>query len=306
MSHNIFDLKKRFLEHLEVERGRSIKTIANYDRYLSHFFKNAHIKTPKDINKKSIGGYRLFLNRQKIKHPRGEEYLKKKTQNYYLIAIRVFLKYLSREGISSENPDRIDLAKAPARDLDLMTIDELNRLLSAPNTGSLNGLRDRAIIELLFSTGLRVSELCSLSRFIDLARDEFSVRGKGEKVRIVFLSREAKKAIKEYLAKRTDTEEALFIPHKKGVRGNKDMRLTPRSVERIVAHYAIKAGISKKATPHVIRHSFATDLLENGADIRSVQALLGHENISTTQIYTHVTDRGLREIHRAFHGKRRK
>ncbi|MCI0533045.1 tyrosine-type recombinase/integrase [bacterium] len=306
MSHNIFDLKKRFLEHLEVERGRSIKTIANYDRYLSHFFKNARIKTPKDINKKSIRGYRLFLNRQKIKHPRGEEYLKKKTQNYYLIAIRVFLKYLSREGISSENPDRIDLAKAPARDLDLMTIDELNRLLSAPNTGSLNGLRDRAIIELLFSTGLRVSELCSLSRFIDLARDEFSVRGKGEKVRIVFLSREAKKAIKEYLAKRTDTEEALFIPHKKGVRGNKDMRLTPRSVERIVAHYAIKAGISKKATPHVIRHSFATDLLENGADIRSVQALLGHENISTTQIYTHVTDRGLREIHRAFHGKRRK
>ncbi len=212
-----------------------------------------------------------------------------------------------RQGVTSLPPERIDLAKVGERHLDLMSSEDLGRLLSAPEGENISALRDRAMLELLFSTGLRVSELCSLSRYLDLQKDELSVRGKGEKVRVVFLSPEAKEAVKKYLDKRGDVDDALFIKHTKGgAVSAKSLRLAPRSVERTVKHYAIKAGISKKVTPHVIRHSFATDLLENGADLRSVQAMLGHSNISTTQIYTHVTDKGLREIHKAFHGKRRK
>jgi site-specific recombinase XerD len=193
------------------------------------------------------------------------------------------------------------------RDLDLITSDELNRLINGPKGDtSLSGLRDRAILELFFSTGLRVSELCGLNRDIDLTRDEFSVRGKGEKVRVVFLSPAAKAAIKAYLDKRGDIDDALFIQMGKASKSAKELRLTPRSVERIVKQYSIKAGITRKVTPHVIRHSFATDLLENGADLRAVQALLGHQNIATTQVYTHITDKHLREVHKAFHGKRRK
>jgi site-specific recombinase XerD len=233
--------------------------------------------------------------------------LKKRTQNYYLIALRAFLKYLVRRGVSSLPPERIDLAKVGERHLDLMSSEDLERLLAAPEGEDIRALRDRAMLELFFSTGLRVSELCSLSRYIDLKKDELSVRGKGEKVRVVFLSPESKEAVKKYLEKRGDVDEALFIKHSKGgATTAKSLRLAPRSVERTVKHYAIKAGISKKVTPHVIRHSFATDLLENGADLRSVQAMLGHSNISTTQIYTHVTDKGLREIHKAFHGKKRR
>jgi site-specific recombinase XerD len=180
--------------------------------------------------------------------------------------------------------------------------------MKSPQGSSIQALRDRAILELFFSTGLRVSELCSLPREIDLTRDELSVRGKGEKVRVVFLSDGAKRAVKQYLDKRDDTDDALFVRQRMNREksdGNASLRLTPRSVERLIKHYAVKAGISKKVTPHVIRHSFATDLLENGADLRSVQALLGHANISTTQIYTHVTDAKLKEIHKQFHGKRR-
>jgi site-specific recombinase XerD len=195
------------------------------------------------------------------------------------------------------------LAKIKERSLDLITVEELNRLLSGPNGSDLKNLRDKAILELFFSTGLRVSELASLNRDLDLSKGEFSIRGKGEKVRVVFLSDSAKKAIKEYLEKRKDMEEAMFVQistiNKKGA-----SRLTSRSIERTVKHYAIKAGISKKVTPHVIRHSFATDLLSNGADIRSVQMMLGHSNIATTQIYTHITDKQLLEVHKKFHSRK--
>ncbi len=306
MSQNLSGLVRQFLEYTEIEKGRSIKTIENYDRYLKRFLEFSKLESPKGITDEVVREYRLWLNRQTagVKGGRAET-LKKRTQNYYMIALRAFLKYLMRMGIQSLPPERIELAKIPERSLDLITTDELERLMSAPSEGDLKSLRDRALLELFFSTGLRVSELCSLSRELDLSRDEFSVRGKGEKVRVVFLSSTAKTAVKAYLDKRPDMEDAMFI-NIAGKSGEKERRLTPRSVERIVKHYATKAGISKKVTPHVIRHSFATDLLSNGADLRSVQALLGHANIATTQIYTHVTDTHLKEIHKSFHGKRRK
>jgi site-specific recombinase XerD len=298
---DLTELKKQFLEHIEIEKGRSLKTVRNYEHYLAKFLEFSKAKTPADINEELLREYRLFLNRLN---------LKKRTQNYYLIALRSFLKYLAKRKFTSLSPDSIELAKVPERSLDLISIDDLQRLLKAPlsEKNELKSLRDKAILELLFSTGLRVSELCSLSRDLNLSKDEFSIRGKGEKVRVVFLSKEAKEAIKNYLAKRVDVEDALFVQLQSPI-GNKEAkelsRLTPRSVERIVKHYAIAAGISKKVTPHVIRHSFATDLLENGADLRAVQMLLGHANITTTQIYTHITDKHLREVHKSFHNRRK-
>lgn len=221
-----------------------------------------------------------------------------------------------KRDISSLSPERIELAKIKERSLDLISVTELERLLGAPlnilkNSKNKNSeikiLRDKAILELFFSTGLRLSELCSLNRDLDLTKDEFSIRGKGEKVRVVFLSESAKQAIREYLKKRTDLEEPLFIQYSNSSASKKTTkesnRLTPRSIERIVKFYAIAAGISKKVTPHIIRHSFATDLLSNGADIRSVQMMLGHANIATTQIYTHITDKQLRDVHKKFHSK---
>jgi site-specific recombinase XerD len=300
-SNDLASLKTRFLEYLEIEKGRSIKTVENYDRYLSRYLAHSKITSPAKITEQSIREFRLFLNRQSGTSGT----MKHKTQNYYMISLRAFLKFLRKRDIESLNPERIELAKVGQRDLDLISHDELNRLMQAPGTGGLAALRDRAMLELLFSTGLRVSEMCNLNRDLDLSRDEFSVRGKGEKVRVVFLSPAAKKAIKEYLDKRADVDEALFIQFGKASKNAKDLRLSARSVERLVKRYAIKAGITRKVTPHVIRHSFATDLLENGADLRSVQALLGHQNIATTQVYTHVTDKHLREIHKNFHGKRR-
>jgi site-specific recombinase XerD len=299
MAQALKDLKMQFLEYLEIEKGRSVKTVENYDHYISRFLDHTKLTSPASLSETAVREFRLWLNRQA--GVSGD--MKKKTQNYYLIALRAFLKYMRKLGIESLSPEKIELAKVGGRDLDLITADELNRLMSAPKGGELMALRDRAIMELLFSTGLRVSELCRLDRDLDLSRDEFSVRGKGDKVRVVFLSSSAKIAIKEYLAKRGDLEGALFIGY--GRAGKKSDALTPRSVERIVKQYAIKAGITRKVTPHVIRHSFATDLLENGADLRSVQALLGHANIATTQVYTHVTDKHLLEVHKAFHGKRR-
>jgi len=320
---NIKELHQQFLEHLEVEKGRSLKTIENYDRYVKKFLEFAKISSPSRIDDELVRKYRLFLNREE-KSNGGN--LDKKTQNYYLIALRVFLKYLAKRNIASLPAERIELAKTPQRDLDLITEEELRRLLDAPlkesarsakqnfsrftlpRSGagsdasqnfalpnSLMALRDKAILELLFSTGLRVSELCALNRdsFGEAKNGEISIRGKGGKIRVVFISDTAKQAVKNYLDKRTDTEEALFL-------------LTPRSVERMIKQRAIEAGISKKVTPHIIRHCFATDLLSNGADIRSVQALLGHSNIATTQIYTHVTDKQLRDVHKNFHGKGRK
>ena len=320
---NIKELHQQFLEHLEVEKGRSLKTIENYDRYVKKFLEFAKINSPSRIDDELVRKYRLFLNREE-KSAGGN--LDKKTQNYYLIALRAFLKYLAKRNIASLPAERIELAKTPQRDLDLITEEELRRLLDAPlkesarsakqnfsrftlpRSGagsdasqnfalpnSLMALRDKAILELLFSTGLRVSELCALNRdsFGEAKNGEISIRGKGGKIRVVFISDTAKQAVKNYLDKRTDTEEALFL-------------LTPRSVERMIKQRAIEAGISKKVTPHIIRHCFATDLLSNGADIRSVQALLGHSNIATTQIYTHVTDKQLRDVHKNFHGKGRK
>lgn len=295
------ELKNQFLEYLEIEKGRSVKTVENYDRYLTRFLAHTKVTSPAKITEQMVREFRIHLNRQ----PGTQGSMKLKTQNYYMISLRAFLKFLRKRDIESLNPERIELAKVGQRDLDLISADELNRLMNIKGA-SLAALRDKAMLELLFSTGLRVSELCNLNRDLDLSRDEFSVRGKGEKIRVVFLSPAAKRAIKEYLDKRADLDDALFVQMGKNSKNVKDLRLTPRSVERLVKKYSIKAGITRKVTPHVIRHSFATDLLENGADLRSVQALLGHSNISTTQVYTHITDKHLREVHRTFHGKKRK
>jgi site-specific recombinase XerD len=307
MAHNIKQLIKDFLEYLEIEKGRNLKTIENYDHYLKRFISFSKIEVVENINDELVRQYRIWLNR--------EIEIKKKTQNYHIIALRGFLKYLVRRNILSLPPERIELARVAERQIDLITSNELGRLLSAPSESDLKSLRDRAILELLFSTGLRVSELCSLKRDLDLCRDEITIRGKGDKVRVVFLSDTAKLALRSYLKKRNDFSDALFISTpriSKKIRNEQIQkhvelpRLTSRSVERMVRHYATKAGISKKVTPHIIRHSFATDLLQNGADLRSVQILLGHANIATTQIYTHVTDTRLREVHKAFHNKNRK
>jgi site-specific recombinase XerD len=306
MSHNIKDLKQDFLEYVEIEKGRSVKTVENYDHYLNRFLEFSKLKNAEDISENVMRNYRLWLNRQVGGNNRKtNEPLKKKTQNYHLIAFRAFLKYLSKRGVKTLSPEYIELAKTGDRHLDLITHEELRRLLEAPKGNDLKDLRDKAILELLFSTGLRVSELTSLSRDLDLSADEFSIRGKGEKIRLVFLSQEAKTAIKKYLDKRTDVDDALFVKVEKKEKAKGEAALTPRSIERIVKYYAVKAGISKKVTPHVIRHCFATDLLSNGADLRSVQILLGHANIGTTQIYTHVTDSHLKKIHKEFHNKRK-
>jgi len=307
----IHDLKRQFLEYIELDRGNALRTVENYDHYISRYFDFGQIKNIDDISPGSIKDFRLWLNRQSSGNNRQTgRTVSKKTQNYYLIAIRVFLKYLSKKGIKAMSADQIDLAKIPERQIDLITPNELTRLISAPEGNDIKTLRDKAILELLFSTGLRVSELCSLSRDLDLTSDEFSIRGKGGKIRVVFLSDAAKNVLKKYLALRKDMEEALFVQVGKEVKKSeravdgKTGALTRRSIERIVKYYAIKAGISKKVTPHVIRHCFATDLLSNGADIRSVQIMLGHSNIATTQIYTHITDKQLRDVHKKFHSKR--
>ena len=293
-------LKIQFLEYIEIEKGRSLKTVENYDRYLTRFFNFIKNDNPANITDFSVREFRLWLNRQSTGNNRATgETLSKKTQNYYLIALRSFLKYLARQDIKSMSGERIELAKVSQRQLDLITRAELSKLLNSPNSSDLKDLRDKAILELLFSTGLRVSELCSLTSDIDLTSEELSIRGKGGKVRVVFISSEAKNAMKKYLAARQDMNDALFVQI-----GNEGGSLTRRSIERIVKQHAIKSGISKKVTPHVLRHMFATDLLSNGADLRSVQALLGHSSIVTTQIYTHVTDKHLLEIHKKFHNKK--
>lgn len=316
-------LKTQFLEYIEIEKGRSLKTIENYDRYLSRFLNFIKTDDPSKITDDTVREFRIWLNRQsnlpwKSLHSTAalarkvqlDQTLSKKTQNYYLIALRAFLKYLARREIKTLPAERIELAKVSERTLDLITEEELSRLLSMPNGSDLKSLRDKAILELLFSTGLRVSELCSLPRNINIDADEFSIRGKGGKVRVVFISDIARSAVKNYLAKRNDLEDALFVrvdrdaSTKKRPAIQESTALNRHSIERIVREYATRAGIAKKVTPHTIRHSFATDLLSNGADIRSVQALLGHASIVTTQIYTHVTDKHLKEVHKKYHGKR--
>jgi site-specific recombinase XerD len=312
------ELKRQFLEYIEIERGRSIKTVVNYNRYLDKFIEFAGDIAPESITDTMFREYRLFLNRQTIKQNNEKKLyqrdgrrdtLKKRTQNYYLIALRAYLKFANKIGIKTMSPERIELAKVGERSLDLISREDLQKIMESPDLTTIKGLRDKAILELLFSTGLRVSELCSLPRDINLKVDELSIRGKGEKVRVVFISDEAKNALKKYLEKRDDMSDALFVQVDSPIK-KRDMKsgeisgaLTPRSVERIIKFYAIKAGISKKVTPHVLRHIFATDLLSNGADLRSVQTMLGHANIATTQIYTHITDKHLRDIHKNFHNK---
>ncbi len=303
---DLMELKRQFLEYLEIERGRSVKTVENYDRYLERFFSHANVKKTSDLTEEQVREFRLYLNRQPgTKVGSRVEPMKRRTQNYYLIALRAFLKYLRKRGIEALSPERIELAKVPQRSLDLISSAELQRLMNAPKVKSLEGKRDKAILELLFSTGLRISELCSLSiDDIDLTREEFSVRGKGDKIRVVFLSDTAKAALKEYLKSRKDLDDAMFVRYGRKANDGGDLRISPRAVQRLLKKYAAEAGITRKVTPHVIRHSFATDLLSNGADLRSVQALLGHANIGTTQVYTHVTDKHLREVHKKFHGKK--
>jgi len=294
--NKIKELEKEYLDYLEIEKNRSPKTRDNYRRYLDDFIKTTEVKKPEDITESVVREYRIKLARRNIK---------KITQSYYIIGLRNFLKYLIKRDIETLSPDKVELPKVSRRDIELLEYDELIRLLEAPEGNSLRALRDRAILETLFSTGLRVSELCKLDRYINLERGEMSVRGKGDKVRVVFISDRAKKAINQYLKVREDTEEALFVSLTR--QGKVIGQITPRSVQRLVDRMARKAGIIKSSvTPHTLRHSFATDLLINGADLRSVQELLGHANISTTQIYTHLTNKNLREIHNVFHGRRRK
>lgn len=302
---NINNALQRFLEYLEIEKGRSLNTVRNYNQYISAFVSFTQITHTDEITAESIRQFRLHLNRQPgiKKKEQSAGTMKKRTQNYYLIAIRMFLKYLNKQDIKVLPAEKIELAKTESREIDHISITELNRMMEV----SAKHPRNHAMMQILFSTGLRLSEMCSMNRDLDLSRDEFTIRGKGDKLRIVFLSPEAKSAIRNYLETRTDMDESLFI--QMGPRAvkleeqNVSLRLTPRSVERIVKQIAIEAGISKVVTPHTIRHSFATNLLRNGADIRSVQMMLGHSNIATTQIYTHVTDQQLREVHKKFHNK---
>ena len=311
MSTNLQNLIRQFLEYLEIEKGRSGKTIENYKFYLNRFLSWAQIKEPNQISQDLVRNYRLWLNRQKDSVG---SFLKKNTQNYHLIALRAFLKYLAKRDIKTMAPEKIELAKMPDRQIEFLEGNDLENFLQAPETieqPEIIKLRDKAILETLFSTGLRVSELAGLKKSeINLNKDEFTVRGKGSKLRVVFLSNQAKFWLKKYLDMRKDMSQYLFTNHDKAnkKRNNQkdDKGLTPRSVQRIVQKYAKIAGITKKITPHVLRHSFATDLLQNGADIRSVQTMLGHSSITTTQIYTHITDKQLREVYKNFHGRKRR
>lgn len=304
---NLTELKNDFLEYLEIERNRAPKTLNNYNRYLDRFIRwlNDFLKkdevTAKDITEDNIRKYRIYLNRGVgTQHA---VFLRKITQDYHIIALRGFLKFLGRNNINIPAPDKIELGKTQRKEIEFLDRDEVDRLLLAPKGEKIESLRDRAILEMLFCSGLRVSELVSLNREdFSLQKNEFSVTGKGDKRRVVFLSEPAQTALYQYLKKRQDPDPALFVRHHKASK-QEDLRLSVRTVQRIVKKYAIHAGITKSIHPHTLRHSFATDLLRNGADIRSVQAMLGHSSISTTQVYTHITDKHLKEIHREFHRK---
>lgn len=297
--------KTDFLEYLEIEQNRSQKTIINYDHYLTRLLDFAGDDiTVSDITPELIRKWRLWLNRLGTNT---SDELQKTTQNYHLIALRSFLKFCAKRDIPTLAPEKIELAHTVRNQVTFLNEQELVRLFAQPDLSKLAGLRDRAILELLFSSGLRVSELVGLDRdHINLKRREFMVRGKGQKDRPIFISPEAAKWIDHYVQKREDNTRPLFVRYsgrrQVDLSGNYH-RLTARSVQRLVARYALLAGITKHVSPHTLRHSFATDLLMNGADLRSVQAMLGHSNIATTQIYTHVTDPHLKSVHERFHGK---
>jgi site-specific recombinase XerD len=296
--------KTDFLEYMEIEQNRSQKTIQNYDHYLTRLIDFAGDIKVADIDDELIRKWRLWLNRLGTNT---SDELSKITQNYHLIALRSFLKYCAKRNIPALAADKIDLARTARKQVTFLNEDELKRIFEQPDINTPAGARDRAIIELLFSSGLRVSELVALDRgSINLKRREFMVRGKGQKDRPIFISSAAAEWIEYYLGKRQDTAKPLFVRYsgskKVDLSGNFH-RLTVRSVQRIVARYALLAGITKHVSPHTLRHSFATDLLMNGADLRSVQAMLGHSNIATTQIYTHITDPHLKSVHEKFHRK---
>lgn len=313
---NLAALKKQFLEYLEIERNRSELTLRNYNHYLERFVKFAAkngVTSPDKITLELVRKFRLFLNRARDAQGRN---LKLITQNYHIIALRSFLKYLAKQDISTLAAEKLELPKTPSRQVQFLEPEEIRRLTEATKKekDELIKKRDRAILELLFSTGLRVSELVGLKKSkINLTKGEFSVRGKGNKIRIVFLSPAAQTALREYLTSRQDKSPALFIPHKRKKSVEKEIAemdetlapsLTSRSIQRLVKKYARIAGITKDITPHTLRHSFATDLLQNGADLRAVQEMLGHSSVTTTQIYTHITNRRLKDIHQKFHGKK--
>lgn len=301
-SYYLSDAIVDFLEYLEVEQNRSQKTISNYHLYLMRLVEFADDVDINKIDNELVRKWRLWLNR--YEDEQGKE-ISKTTQNYHLIALRSFLRYLAKRDITSLSADKIELAKVRRKQVTFLSPNELKRLFEQPDTNTLTGLRDRAILELLFSSGLRISELVNLNKdHINLKRKEFMVRGKGQKDRPVFIDDLAAHWVSEYLSKRTDNIQPLFIRYS----GSQDMtndgeymRLTARSIQRFISNYARKAGITKQVSPHTLRHSFATDLLMNGADIRSVQSMLGHSNIATTQIYTHITDPHLKEMHQKFH-----
>jgi len=298
MSELILD----FIEHLEVEGGRSAHTAENYTLYLERFVEFTNDTTVDKITSEMIRKYRLWLNRYKNSN---DDELATITQSYHLIALRGFLNYLSKRDIPSLSPEKIELPKVSRRQVTFLHYDEIEQILEQIDTNSPVGLRDRAIIELLFSSGLRVSELVNLNRdHINTTRREFMVRGKGDKDRPVFISESASNHVQNYLKTRADSLQPLFISYSRNIEASTSgdyRRLGPRSIQRIINKYTKLAGITKHVSPHTMRHSFATDLLMNGADIRSVQAMLGHSSISTTQVYTHVTDQHLREVHEKFH-----
>lgn len=284
----------KFENYLILEKGRSQGTIKEYIRKILFFLDFLEKNKKKEINDEAIYDFRVFLNKKG---------LSLKTQSYYLIALRNFLKFLQKRNLNLYDPTKIELPKIPEREISVLTDEELERFLNSVKGEALKALRDRALLETLFSTGLRVSELCSLNKDIDLEKGEIRVKGKGGKIRVVFLSKIAKFWLKKYLEKREDKEPALFISLAKS---SKFKRLTPRGVEKIIKFYAKKAGLIKKITPHTLRHQFATDLLLAGADLRAIQMLLGHKNLQTTQVYTHLTNKELKEIHQAFHARRRR
>lgn len=297
-----------FLEYLELEKNVSQLTIRNYHHYLLRFAEFSENIDPAKIDLGLIRKYRLYLSR--FVDPLTAQPLKRVTQNYFLIALRAFLRYLSRIDVETLTAEKIELGDQDPSPLKILDEDSLNKLLEAPDTTKKDGLRDKAILELLFSTGLRVSELASLNRDqLNLKRREFGIVGKGGKERVVFLSDGAVTWLGRFLDSRVDNHQPLFIRfqgQEDSTEGGEKMRLTTRSIERVVEKYVKMLGLSIKATPHTLRHSFATDLLINGADIRSVQEMLGHSNISTTQIYTHVTNKQLKDVHRAFHSKNKR
>ena len=300
-----------FLEYLEIEKGCSPLTIQRYRHYLRRFdnwlVENSSVTEPGQINLGIVRKYRLYLAR--LRTGQGKQ-LKHVTQAYHIVALRAFLRYLLvQRDMATLSPDKIDLPKQASRSVAFLNPEQIERLLRSPQLSDIIGLRDKAILETLFSTGLRVSELVRLNRDqVDLERREFGVKGKGNKIRVVFLSDTAAQWIERYLQARKDHFKPLLIRYSGATdiqAGGEKMRLTARSIQNIVSKYAKKAGLPIEATPHTLRHSFATDLLISGADIRSVQEMLGHESIRTTQVYTHVTNRHLKEVHKAFHDKNR-